>query len=99
MSKEGIATLQPVSMDLLCDPRTREEVLNDLWLEWVELALETELETALRRRFPGHSRNKRAHNLKARWLDALALSSAAVRSRAERLWRQIASRFPVGAAR
>jgi hypothetical protein len=46
MSKEGIATLQHASMGLLCDPRKQEEILNDLWVEWVKLALELELENS-----------------------------------------------------
>jgi hypothetical protein len=58
MSKEGIATLQHASMGLLCDPRKQEEILNDLWVVWVKLALELELENIVRRRFPGHSEGR-----------------------------------------
>jgi len=56
MNKEGIATLQHASMGLLCDPRKREEILNDLRVEWVRLVLELELVNIVRRRFPGIQR-------------------------------------------
>jgi hypothetical protein len=78
MSKEGIATLQHASMGLLCDPRKQEEILNDLWVEWVKLALELELENIVRRRFPGHSEG--AYGRLERFL-------------AQRLWSVIVSWF------
>jgi hypothetical protein len=83
MSKEGIATLQHASMGLLCDPRKQEEILNDLWVEWVKLALELELENIVRRRFPGHSEG--AYGRLERWIDELKFIGSDVRFLAQRL--------------
>ena len=89
MSKEGIATVKNVSMGSLCDPRKHEEILNDLWVEWVKLALELELENAVRRRFPGHSAG--SYGRLARWIDELGFIASDVRFLVERLWRAIVS--------
>jgi hypothetical protein len=91
MSKEGIATLQHASMGLLCDPRKQEEILNDLWVEWVKLALELELENIVRRRFPGHSEG--AYGRLERWIDELGF----IGSDAQRLLSLIVSWFAAGA--
>jgi hypothetical protein len=91
MSKEGIATLQHASMGLLCDPRKQEEILNDLWVEWVKLALELELENIVRRRFPGHSEG--AYGRLERWIDKLGFIGSDVRFLAQRLWSVIVSWF------
>jgi hypothetical protein len=91
MSKEGIATLQHASMGLLCDPRKQEEILNDLWVEWVKLALELELENIVRRRFPGHSEG--AYGRLERWIDKLRFIGSDVRFLAQRLWSVIVSWF------
>jgi hypothetical protein len=53
---EGIATFKNVSMGSLCDPRKQEEILNDLWVEWVKLALRLmsgDLEYIVRYRLSG----------------------------------------------
>jgi hypothetical protein len=84
---EGIATFKNVSMGSLCDPRKQEEILNDLWVEWVKLALELELENAVRRRFPGHSAG--SYGRLARWIDELGFIASDVRFLVERLWRAI----------
>jgi hypothetical protein len=94
MSKEGIATLQHASMGLLCDPRKQEEILNDLWVEWVKLALELELENIVRRRFPGHSEG--AYGRLERWIDKLRFIGSDVRFLAQRLWSVIVSWFWAG---
>jgi hypothetical protein len=90
MSKEGIATLQHASMGLLCDPRKHEEILNDLWVEWLKLALELELENIVRRRFPRHSEG--AYGRLERWIDELGFIGSEVRFLAQRLWRVIVRR-------
>jgi hypothetical protein len=69
MNKEVIAPLQHASMGLLCDPRKHEEILNDLWVEWVKVVLELELENIVRRRFSGHSEG--AYGRLERWADEL----------------------------
>ena len=91
MSKEGIATLQHPSMGLLCDPRKQEEILNDLWVEWVKLALGLELENIVRRKFPGHSEG--AYGRLERWIDELGFIGSDVRFLAQRLWSVIVSWF------
>src|SRR5207342_1038334 len=85
MNKEGIATLQHASMGLLCDPRKREEILNDLRVEWVRLVLELELVNIVRRRFPGHSQG--AYGRLERWIDELGFIGSDVRFFAQRLGR------------
>jgi hypothetical protein len=90
MSKEGIATLQHASMGLLCDPRKHEEILNDLWVEWLKLALELELENIVRRRFPRHSEG--AYGRLERWIDELGFIGSEVRFLAQRLWSVIVRR-------
>ena len=95
MSKEGIATLQHASMGLLCDPRKQEEILNDLWVVWVKLALELELENIVRRRFPGHS--KGAYGRSERWIDELGFMGSDVRFLIQRQWSVIVSWFAAGA--
>ena len=95
MSKEGIATLQNASMGLLCDPRKQEEILNDLRVEWVKLALELELGNIVRRRFPEHSGG--AYGRLERWIDELGLIGSDVRFLAQRLWSVIVSWFAAGA--
>ena len=95
MSKEGIATLQHASMGLLCDPRKQEEILNDLWVVWVKLALELELENIVRRRFPGHSEG--AYGRLERCIDELGFIGSDVRFLAQRLWSVIVSWFAAGA--
>ena len=94
MNKEGIATLQHASMGLLCDPRKREEILNDLRVEWVRLVLELELVNIVRRRFPGHSEG--AYGRLERWIDELGFIGSDVRFFAQRLWRVIVSWFWAG---
>ena len=94
MNKEGIATLQHASMGLLCDPRKREEILNDLRVEWVRLVLELELVNIVRRRFPGHSQG--AYGRLERWIDELGFIGSDVRFFAQRLWRVIVSWFWAG---
>jgi len=94
MSKEGIATLKNVSMGSLCDPRKQEDILTDLWFEWVKLALELELENAVRRRFPGHS--KGPYGCLARWIDELGFIGADFRFHIQRLWREIVSWYAPG---
>ena len=94
MNKEGIATLQHASMGLLCDPRKREEILNDLRVEWVRLVLELELVNIVRRRFPGHSEGAYGHL--ERWIDELGFIGSDVRFFAQRLWRVIVSWFWAG---
>jgi hypothetical protein len=84
MSKEGIATLKNVSMGSLCDPRTQEEILNDLWFQWVKLTLELQLGNAVRRRFPGHSEDGTYGRL-ARCIDELGFVASDVRFHAETL--------------
>ena len=91
MSKEGIATLQHPSMGLLCDPRKQEEILNDLWVEWVKLSLGLELENIVRRKFPGHSEG--AYGRLERWIDELGFIGSDVRFLAQRLWSVIVSWF------
>ena len=91
MSKEGIATLQHPSMGLLCDPRKQEEILNDLWVEWVKLALELELENIVRRPLPVHSVS--AYGRLERWIDKLGFIGSDVRFLAQRLWSVIVSWF------
>jgi hypothetical protein len=86
---EGIATFKNVSMGSLCDPRKQEEILNDLLVEWVKLALELDLENAVRRRFPGHSAG--SYGRLARWIDELGFIASDVRFLVERLWRAIVS--------
>jgi hypothetical protein len=86
---EGIATFKNVSMGSLCDPRKHEEILNDLWVEWVKLVLELELENAVRRRFPGHSAG--SYGRLARWIDELGFIASDVRFLVETLWRAIVS--------
>jgi hypothetical protein len=86
---EGIATFKNVSMGSLCDPRKQEEILNDLWVEWVKLALELELENAVRRRFPGHSAG--SYGRLARWIDELGFIASDVRFLVGRLWRATVS--------
>jgi hypothetical protein len=95
MSKEGIATLQHASMGLLCDPRKQEEILNDLWVVWVKLALELELENIVRRRFPGHSEG--AYGRLERCIDELGFIGSDVRFLAQRLWSVIVNWFAAGA--
>src|SRR6516164_2123466 len=97
MSKEGIATLKNVSMGSLCDPRKQEEILSDLWSEWVKLVLELELENAVRRRFPGHSAG--TYGRLARWIDELGFMGADFRFQVERLWRGIVCWFAAGSSR
>jgi hypothetical protein len=94
MNKEGIATLQHASMGLLCDSRKREEILNDLRVEWVRLVLELELVNIVRRRFPGHSEG--AYGRLERWIDELGFIGSDVRFFAQRLWRVIVSWFWAG---
>jgi hypothetical protein len=94
MNKEGIATLQHASMGLLCDPRKREEILNDLRVEWVRLVLELELVNIVRRRFPGHSEG--AYGRLERCIDELGFIGSDVRFFAQRLWRVIVSWFWAG---
>jgi hypothetical protein len=89
MSKEGIATFKNVSIGPLCDPRKQKEILSDLWVEWVKLALELELVNAVRRRFPGHLEGD--YRRLARWIDELGFIGSDVRFLAERLWRVIAT--------
>ncbi len=91
MSKKGIATSQHVSMGLLCDPRKQEEILNDLWVEWVKLALEFELENIVHRRFPG--RSKGAYGRLERWIDELKFIGSDVQFLAQRRWSVIVSWF------
>jgi hypothetical protein len=91
----GITALQPVSMGLLFHSRTDEDILNDLWVEWVKMALEFELESIVRHRFPGHSQV--ARNRLERWNDELGFFGLKVQFRAERLWREITSWFAAGA--
>ena len=91
MSKETIATIKNVSMGSLCDPRKHEEILNDLWVEWVKLALEIELEHAGRRRFPEQSEGP--YGRLERWIDELALLCSEVRLYFETLWCAIVSWF------
>ena len=91
MSEEGIAALQHASMGLLCDPRKQEEILNDLKVEWVKLALELELGNIVRRRFPGHSEG--AYGRLERWIDELGFIGSDVRFLAQRLWSVIVSWF------
>jgi hypothetical protein len=86
---EGIATFKNVRMGWLRDPRKQEEILNDLWVEWVKLALELELENAVRRRFPGHSAG--SYGRLARWIDELGFITSDVRFLVETLWRTIVS--------
>ena len=95
MSKEGIATLKNVTMGSLCDPREQEEILSDLWFEWVNLALELELENALRRRVPGYSAG--TYGRLAPLIDELGFIGADVRFQFERLWRGIVCWFAAGA--
>jgi hypothetical protein len=91
MSKEGIATLKNVSMGSLCDPRTQEEILNDLWFQWVKLTLELQLGNAVRRRFPGHSEDGTYGRL-ARCIDELGFVASDVRFHAETLRRALVAR-------
>ena len=95
MSKEGIATLQHASMGLLCDPRKQEEILNDLWVEWVKLALELELENIVRRKFPGHSEG--TYDRLERWIDEVGFIGSDDRFLAQKLWSVIVSWFAAGA--
>jgi hypothetical protein len=90
---EEITALKHVSMSSLCDPRKQEEILTDLWVEWVKLVLELELENAVRRRFPGHLEGD--YGRLARWIDELGFIGSDVRF-LERLRRGIASWFAVG---
>ena len=76
---------------MLCDPRNQEEILNDLWVERVKLALELELENIVRRRFPGHSEG--AYGRLERWIDELGF----IGSDAQRLLSLIVSWFAAGA--
>jgi hypothetical protein len=92
---EGIATLKNVNMGSLCDPRKQEEILSDLWVEWVKLTLELELENAVRRRFPGHLQGN--YGRLVRWIDELGFVGSDVQFLVERLWRVIASFFTAGA--
>ena len=94
MSKEGIATLKNVSMGSLCDPRKQEEILSDLWFEWVKLSLDLKLENAVRRRFPGHSEG--TYGCLARWIDELGFIGADLRFQIQRLWREIVSWYAAG---
>jgi hypothetical protein len=90
MSKEGIATLKNVSIGSLCDPRTQEEILNDLWFQWVNLTLELQLGNAVRRRFPEHSEG--TYGRLARCIDELGFVASDVRFHAETLWRALVAR-------
>jgi hypothetical protein len=90
MSKEGIATLKNVSMGSLCDPRTQEEMLNDLWFQWVNLTLELQLGNAVRRRFPGHVEG--TYGRLARCIDELGFVASDVRFLAETRWRALVVR-------
>jgi hypothetical protein len=90
MSKEGIATLKNVSMGSLCDPRTQEEILDDLWFQWVNLTLELQLGNAVRRRFPGHVEG--TYGRLARCIDELGFVASDVRFFAETLWRALVAR-------
>jgi hypothetical protein len=90
MSKEGIATLKNVSMGSLCDPRTQEEILNDLWFQWVNLTLELQLGNAVRRRFPGHVEG--TYGRLARCIDELGFVASDVRFLAETLWGALVAR-------
>jgi hypothetical protein len=91
MSNEGIATLRNVSMASLCDPRKQGEILKDLWFEWAKLALELELENAVRCRFPGLSEG--TYGRLERWIDGLAFLRSDVQFHCETLWRGIVSWF------
>jgi hypothetical protein len=95
MSKEGIATIKNVSMGSLCHRRRKpEEILSDLQVEWVKLALTIQLENAIRRRFPGHSEG--TYGRLERWIDEIALLQSGVRFHAETLCRAIISWFAGG---
>ena len=63
----------------------------------VKLALELEIENALRRQFPGHSVG--TYGRLARCIDELWLMSADIRFQVERLWRGIVCWFAAGASR
>jgi hypothetical protein len=91
MSKEGMATIKNASMGSLCHRRKPEEILSDLQVEWVKLALTIELENAIRRRFPGHSEG--TYGRLERWIDGLAFLRSDARFRCETLWRAIVSWF------
>jgi len=90
MSKEGIVTLKNASMGSLCDLRTQEEILNDLWFQWVNLTLELQLGNAVRRRFPGHSEG--SYGRLARCVDELGFVASDVQFHAETLWRALVAR-------
>jgi hypothetical protein len=87
MSKEGIATLKNASMGSLCDPRKQEEILNDLWFQWVKMTLELQLGNAVRRRFPGHLEG--TYGRLARCIDELGFVASDVRFHAETRWRAL----------
>jgi hypothetical protein len=93
MSKEEIATIKNMSMGSLCDPREQEQILNDLWDEWVKLALELEPENAVRRRFPELSDGP--YGRLERWVDGLTLLRWEVWFHSETLRRAIVSWFAV----
>jgi hypothetical protein len=63
----------------------------------VKVALELELENALRRQFPGHSVG--TYGRLARWIDELGLMGADVRFQVERLRRGIVCWFAAGPSR
>jgi hypothetical protein len=91
MSKDGITAFKNVSMASLYDPRKHEDVLNDLWFEWVKLSLELQLGNAVRRRFPGHSEDGTYGRL-ARCIDELGFVASDVRFHAETLRRALVAR-------
>ena len=73
------------------------ELYNLIVRAGVKLALELELENALRHQFPGHSVG--TYGRLPRWIDELGLMGANVRFQVERLWRGIVCWFAAGASR
>jgi hypothetical protein len=91
----GITALQPVSMGFLSDSRAYEDILSDLRVEWIKIAIELELDAIMRHRFPGHSQV--ARNRLERLIDELRFVGLEAQFRAQRLWREVTGWCAAGA--
>jgi hypothetical protein len=72
VSKERIVAARHARTGPHCNHQKHAERLNDLWTEWVKLALELELEAIVRRQFGERSYSDMNSGV-VRWYDALRL--------------------------
>jgi hypothetical protein len=72
VSKQRIVAARHARTGPHCNHQKHAERLNDLWTEWIKLALELELEAIVRRQFGEHSYSDMNSGV-VRWYDALRL--------------------------